>query len=235
MGQIPAFVLTEQVDTAITLLSSDFCDITPYIPPKVSRSFGKTFRLRLKGLTVNQFASCFMLVSCLAYFLPWRWRWHVPQKHPLTFSILHGIIFQKVEPPMGEPKILTKLQVCILKIIWSSLDRITGTIVIKVCLKSPFKCLDNINIHTHARTHTHRPPEHECNYIQRHDSNTKQYKAQNMQCVTCSCNIVGTRDTMHEMHTSLQKTGHQEIHYDTEYIILRHFTFLYWIILTRSN
>jgi hypothetical protein len=27
---------------------------------------------------------------------PWRWRWHIPPKSPLTFNGLHAVIFQKI-------------------------------------------------------------------------------------------------------------------------------------------
>jgi hypothetical protein len=37
-----------------------------------------------------------MLVSCSAYFLPWRWRRYVPPKRRLTLNRLHGVISQKM-------------------------------------------------------------------------------------------------------------------------------------------
>jgi hypothetical protein len=42
-------------------------------------------------------ATRFMLVSCLAYFLTLKMRLYVPPKRWLTFSGLHGIIFQKTD------------------------------------------------------------------------------------------------------------------------------------------
>jgi hypothetical protein len=41
-------------------------------------------------------AVCYTLVSCLAYFLPWRWRRYVPPKCQLTFSGLQGVISQEI-------------------------------------------------------------------------------------------------------------------------------------------
>jgi hypothetical protein len=44
-------------------------------------------------------ATCFH-TGYLAWLVwPQRWRWYVPLKCWLTFSGLHGIIFQKIEPP----------------------------------------------------------------------------------------------------------------------------------------
>jgi hypothetical protein len=48
-------------------------------------------------VTRNQVASGFTLVSCLAYFLPWRWRRYIPPKCWLIFNGLHGVIFQNIE------------------------------------------------------------------------------------------------------------------------------------------
>jgi hypothetical protein len=40
-------------------------------------------------------ANCRTLVSCLADFQPWRWRWYVPPKRRFTYG-LHGAISQKL-------------------------------------------------------------------------------------------------------------------------------------------
>jgi hypothetical protein len=51
-------------------------------------------------LKVNR---CLCLLHASRWFLawlilrPWRWRWHVPLKHRLTFDGLHGIISHKME------------------------------------------------------------------------------------------------------------------------------------------
>jgi hypothetical protein len=37
----------------------------------------------------------FLLVSCLAYIRPLRWRRHVPPKHQLISNKLHDVISQK--------------------------------------------------------------------------------------------------------------------------------------------
>jgi hypothetical protein len=74
----------------IALKSSVFLDITPCSLLKVNRHFGRTYHLRL------QFATCFILVSCMAYSLilkmeatcssetsaGFRWTtWHYIQDH----------------------------------------------------------------------------------------------------------------------------------------------------------
>jgi hypothetical protein len=46
------------------------------------------------GLTCK-FSSCWFLTWLALQ--PWRWRWHVPVKHLLTFTGLHSIISQKIE------------------------------------------------------------------------------------------------------------------------------------------
>jgi hypothetical protein len=42
-------------------------------------------------------ATCFTLLSCLAYALTRRWRWHIPPKYHLTLNGLHSIISQKTD------------------------------------------------------------------------------------------------------------------------------------------
>jgi hypothetical protein len=41
-------------------------------------------------------ATCFMLVSCLAYSSTWRWTQHVLPKRGLTFNGLYNVISQKI-------------------------------------------------------------------------------------------------------------------------------------------
>jgi hypothetical protein len=75
------------------------CETLPCTPLKVNRRFGGTFRLQLEvGEQAMQETSMKQVVSItLLIIRPWRWRWHVPPKRPLTFNGLHGVISQKME------------------------------------------------------------------------------------------------------------------------------------------
>jgi hypothetical protein len=77
---------------------SIFSDIAPYSPLQINQHFGGTCHLHFYGQRIRKqlHATCFMLVSCLAYSSPWRWRQHVPPKRQLTFNRLHGIVSQKM-------------------------------------------------------------------------------------------------------------------------------------------
>jgi hypothetical protein len=51
----------------------------------------------------------FVLVIAWLILWPWRWRWHVLWEHRLTFSGLHGLIYQKMKlflPPLWNSRIL---------------------------------------------------------------------------------------------------------------------------------
>jgi hypothetical protein len=68
------------------------------------KKFRRKCRFYLQGRRMRQakkLAWSRFLVSrwLLALFILglWRWRWHVPPKHRLTFNRLHGVIFQKTE------------------------------------------------------------------------------------------------------------------------------------------
>jgi hypothetical protein len=57
-----------EVLTLVVIKSSVFCDITPYSPLKVNRSFWEKCRLHLQQVASRTLlATCFTLVSCLAY------------------------------------------------------------------------------------------------------------------------------------------------------------------------
>jgi hypothetical protein len=45
---------------------------------------------------LGMLAACLILVPCLAFLRPWRWRWHIPPKRWLTFRGLHCIISQNL-------------------------------------------------------------------------------------------------------------------------------------------
>jgi hypothetical protein len=91
--------------TAEVMKRSIFWDIMPCSPLKVNRIFGGTCRFHHQGRKMSQVRNqrdclldtCFTLVPCLAYFRPWRWKWHLPPKRRLTFSALHGVISHKIE------------------------------------------------------------------------------------------------------------------------------------------
>jgi hypothetical protein len=59
---------------------------------KINRRFGATCFLHLQ----RRIACYFMLVSCLAFFRPWRWRRHVTPKRRSTLNGLNGAIFQNI-------------------------------------------------------------------------------------------------------------------------------------------
>jgi hypothetical protein len=55
-------------------------------------------------------SSCWFLAWLILQ--SWRWRWHIPLKHQLTFNRLQGIISQKTESVITipwEPQILCKI------------------------------------------------------------------------------------------------------------------------------
>jgi hypothetical protein len=73
------------------LNTSIFWDITPCSPLKVNRRFVGTCRKQISGChLISRFLSQLIL-------LPWRWRRHIPPKLRLTFTVLHGIISQRIE------------------------------------------------------------------------------------------------------------------------------------------
>jgi hypothetical protein len=73
--------------------SSVFWDITPYSSLKISRSFGRKYRLHFQSRCLLP-ASCWFLAWLV--FRSWRSRWHVPPKYLLIFNGPHGIISQKI-------------------------------------------------------------------------------------------------------------------------------------------
>jgi hypothetical protein len=84
--------------------SSILWDIMPCSPLKVKHHFGGTFHLHLQSQRISQaralLATCFMLVSCFAYFFglyPEDGGRNVPLKRQLIFNGLHSIISQKIE------------------------------------------------------------------------------------------------------------------------------------------
>jgi hypothetical protein len=94
------------------LKSSIFWDIMQCSPLKVNQCFRGTCQLPSSGSKYKTskkknsmkaggrwlcLPPAFMLVSCSAHSLTWRWRRHVPPKCHLTFNRLHGIISQKTE------------------------------------------------------------------------------------------------------------------------------------------
>jgi hypothetical protein len=69
-----------------------------------SRNIGPTTHVAVMAQHTSIFWSwrgtCHMLSSLFLAWLilqPWRWRWHIPPKHQLTFNGLHGVITQKLE------------------------------------------------------------------------------------------------------------------------------------------
>jgi hypothetical protein len=70
--------------------NNNFCDLSRCDVLKINRRFGGTYRCRRAcHLHSRWYLSRFIL-------RPWRWRWHLSLKRPLTFNGLHGIISQKM-------------------------------------------------------------------------------------------------------------------------------------------
>jgi hypothetical protein len=67
-----------EVLTAVVLKSTIFWDITPCSPLRINRPLGGAYSLSLQGRKI--LPPALTLVSCLAYFRPWRWRRYVLPK-----------------------------------------------------------------------------------------------------------------------------------------------------------
>jgi hypothetical protein len=83
-------------------LSFVFWDITPCVPLKVNKRFGRTCHLHLQGRRISRNKKQNLLTDSwyfLAWhvFVPWRWRRDVTPKYRLIFNELHGIISLKTE------------------------------------------------------------------------------------------------------------------------------------------
>jgi hypothetical protein len=84
------FYVEFEVVTATVMKSTIIWDITPYSPPKVSRDFGGTHRLHLRGRISR--ARCLLLPWYFARLIgPRRWR-----RCRLTFNGLNGVISQEI-------------------------------------------------------------------------------------------------------------------------------------------
>jgi hypothetical protein len=80
---------------AVVMRSSIFRDITPYSPVTVKWHLREICCFHPQDWRVSQTRNQHEASSKQSQ--PWRWRWHVPLKHWLTFTSLHAIISQKLE------------------------------------------------------------------------------------------------------------------------------------------
>jgi hypothetical protein len=76
--------------TVVVMKSSFLCNVTPCSPPR------RTCQLHLQGQRISQTRNQREAENKQnVWFLPWIWTGYVPPKYPLTFSGLHGVMFQK--------------------------------------------------------------------------------------------------------------------------------------------
>jgi hypothetical protein len=76
----------------VVMKSSIFWDITPCSSSKINRRYRRICLLHLLSLL----ATCFTLVSCLAYSWTLKMEVIVPPKCRLTFNELHGVISRNI-------------------------------------------------------------------------------------------------------------------------------------------
>jgi hypothetical protein len=102
------YCLGFEVLTAVDMKSSIFWNVTPCNSLKVNIRFGRTCNLYLQDRRISKpsnklalLATCFMLVSCLAYSSTLKMEANVLPKRRLTLNGLDGVISEKLEPFMN--------------------------------------------------------------------------------------------------------------------------------------